>query len=237
MNETRGQTGAAARRERSRQEMITAIVGAAEGIVSRDGTDALTIRAVANALGYSPGALYEYFESKEAILCALYFHGTGGLDSCCVDIVQNQPADANVLTLVTDLGRTYRSFALDNAELYRLSFCGIDASQVVAEMASPESQTGSFGIIVQAVQRGISEGSIVDLPPTDIAFTLWSAIHGFVLLEITGHITGGDRPSAPIESEVKSRQDRDKIFETMLRTLLHGISTKEHATPVPPPSH
>ena len=76
-------TGASDRRERGRQEMRAAILEAAGDLVEVDGIDGLTIRAVAQAVGYSPGALYEYFDSKEAILKALYFGGADGLGAHC----------------------------------------------------------------------------------------------------------------------------------------------------------
>ncbi len=71
MTDKRTQRGTSERRERGRREMVEAIVREAGSIVATSGTDALTIRAVADALEYSPGALYEYFDSEEAILLAL----------------------------------------------------------------------------------------------------------------------------------------------------------------------
>lgn len=47
------------------------ILRAARTIFERDGLEAASIRAIAKAAGYTPGALYGYFPSKEHIYAAL----------------------------------------------------------------------------------------------------------------------------------------------------------------------
>lgn len=224
MSDKRPRRGASARRERGRREMVEAIVKTAEEIVAENGTDALTIRAVANALGYSPGALYEYFDSKEAILLALYFKGTGGLDACCQAVVERLPDTVPAPDAVAELGRTYRTYALDNAEVYRLGFCAVRAPHP-EELEHIQSEPGTFAILVDTVQRGIREGTIVDLPPVEIAFALWAAVHGFVSLEISGYLTGGVAPGAPVDSPEEGKRRRDHQFEQMLRVTLHGFAS------------
>lgn len=227
MRVRRGQTGAAARRERGRQEMVNAIVEAAEEIVASDGADALTVRGVASSLGYSPGALYEYFDSKEAILGALYFHGQGGLDAYCARIVRDLPESADTVDVITEIGRAYRDYALDHAEMYRMAFWELKSPETAAEMTAPDDESGSFGLTVETVARGIREGSIIDMPAIDIAFALWAAVHGFVMLEISGHLAGGDRVGVPFGSSESARKRRDEMFETMQQILLDGFRRKE----------
>lgn len=227
MTEKRVRTGASARRERGRQEMVAAIVDAAEDIIIRDGVEALTIRAVANALGYSPGALYEYFDSKEAILGSLYFEGTGGLDTCCVDCANDLAGRANAIDTMIALGQTYRNHALENPEMYRLVFGGIKTPPTPNGATVPEDTRSSFGLIIDVVRRGIGEGSITDMPPDEIAYAIWSAVHGFVSLEISDRITGGEGPGTPAESDEEGMRQRDRLFNSMLRQLLYGFANKE----------
>src|SRR5262245_52695197 len=72
-------TGAAARREKGRQEMRGAILAEARRLLTEQGAEAVSMRAIARAIGYTPGALYEYFPAKEDVFHALYFEGTDGL--------------------------------------------------------------------------------------------------------------------------------------------------------------
>src|SRR5680860_201681 len=109
-------TGASDRRERSRQDMRTSILEAAGDIVDVAGIDGLTIRAVAQAVGYSPGALYEYFDSKEAILVALYFGGADGLGAHCERAVTSLPHGSSAIDGFAALGHAYRAYAMKHPD-------------------------------------------------------------------------------------------------------------------------
>ena len=60
-------------RVRRRRNSITTaeIVAVARGIVGSQGADALTVRAVATAMGSAPMSLYNHFRTKEAMLDAV----------------------------------------------------------------------------------------------------------------------------------------------------------------------
>src|SRR6266550_3666489 len=60
--------GVKERRDRERLEMRQAILDSAREIAAKEGWQAVTIRRVAEKIEYSPPAIYEYFESKEALL-------------------------------------------------------------------------------------------------------------------------------------------------------------------------
>lgn len=225
-------TGAGARRERGRQEMRAAIVESAGQIVARDGSEGLTIRAIAQDLGYSPGALYEYFDSKEMILCSLYFEGTDGLGVHSEQALVNLPEDATAIDKLTAIGRAYRHFALEHPELYRLTFCGLKSPPEPPDVDSPEDNQGGFGTVVRVMSEGVADGSFVDMPPTLLAGAAWSAVHGFVSLEIGGFITGSDGPGMPIPPPEEARNRRDFVFEEVLRMVLFGLTRKENTPPI-----
>lgn len=225
-------TGASARRERSRREMRTAILAAAADIFEAEGIDGLTIRAVAQAVGYSPGALYEYFDSKEAILIALYFGGTDGLGAHCERAVAALPPEATALDGMMALGHAYRTYALAHPDLYRLVFGGFKTPPQAPPVGceGDEDETGGFGTLAEVAARGVTAGELADLPPAVIAVTAWAAVHGFVSLEVTGHITGGDGPGGPPPSPEAGRQTRDYLFDALLRMTMFGLVKEEHRT-------
>ncbi len=222
-------TGSNARRERGRQEMRAAIVKSAGKIVARDGSDGLTIRAVAQDLGYSPGALYEYFDSKELILCALYFEGTDGLGAHCEQAVSALPDNVATIDKLKAIGRAYRQFALENPELYRLVFSSFDSPPDSSEITKAEDHQGGYGTLVRIVSEGIANGSFTDMPSSLMAGAAWASVHGFVALEIGGFITGGDGPGMPAPPSDEARIRRDYAFEAMLRMLQQGV-TREGAS-------
>ena len=226
----RALTGASARRERGRLEMRTAILAAAADIFEKEGIDGLTIRAVAQAVGYSPGAMYEYFDSKETILTALYFGGTDGLGGFCERAVASLPPDASAIDGIVALGHAYRTYALEHPDLYRLVFGGFKTPPKAppADCAQEDDDSGGFDTLGEIATRGVATGELEDLPPGVISITAWAAVHGFVSLEVTGHITGGDGPGVPPVSPEAGRHTRDYLFEAHLRTTLFGLVKEGH---------
>lgn len=218
-------TGAEARRERSRQEMHSAILEAAGRIVATEGVEGFTIRALAQAVGYSAGALYEYFDSKEAILASLYFDGTDGLAVHCERAIAELPPTTDTIHAILALGHAYRSFALAHPELYRLVLGGFKNPPIVDDCE--DVAQGGFGTILRLVVQGIDDGTLVEAPPPVVSFTAWAAVHGFVSLEVTGHITGGDEPGVPAETPELGRQRRDQLFDRVLRMTLAGVLSDE----------
>lgn len=227
MTDQRVPTGAEARRERGRQEMRAAIVDAAERIVTEEGTEHLTIRRVANALGYSPGAVYDYYKSKEDILSALYLEGTGGLNVCCAEVVDYDAQHGTEIDIIKNLGRTYRQYALDNPEMYWLTFHGVKTPPPPSETGDPGTPRNSFQMVVDVVRRGVQRGTFADMAPDEVAYAIWSAVHGFVSLEISERITGGEGPGVPVDSPEAGRRQRDRLFESLLDILLNGFVRKD----------
>lgn len=217
------QTGAAVRRAANREQMQTAILDTARTIVTDHGIDALTIRAVAQELSYSPGAIYDYFESKEDILVRLYFQGTSGLGGRMEQAVADLPAGTTAVDGILSLARAYRAHAHANRELYQLVFGGMTCIPDPPPVEEMGKQTGGFGTLVQLAQQGVAEGSLVAHPVSLIAHAAWSAVHGFVSLEIQGHITGAEAPGMEIGSPELARQNRDEAFETVIRMMLVGL--------------
>lgn len=60
-------------RDRQRQRTIADIIDAAERVVleSEGGVESLTVQQIASAIGMTPGALYRYFPSRDAIIAAV----------------------------------------------------------------------------------------------------------------------------------------------------------------------
>ncbi|MGH2561302.1 MAG: TetR/AcrR family transcriptional regulator, partial [Thermomicrobiales bacterium] len=185
--------GAAARRERGRQEMRAAILAAARRIVDTEGLGALSMRAIARDLGYWPAALYEYFAAKEEIARALYFEGAGGLNDRMQEARAAIPPAMAAVEVVRVLGRTYRAYARDEPELFRLIF----ASEMVGfapGCEKPHHPRAGFDVLVAAMATAIAAGEMEPGPPEMYALTAWSSVHGFVMLELAGFLPGEPGP-------------------------------------------
>ena len=60
--------GITERREREKQEVRQRILDAARELFVKDGYEAVTMRKVADAIEYSPTALYLHFKDKESLM-------------------------------------------------------------------------------------------------------------------------------------------------------------------------
>ena len=56
------------RREREREEVRGKILDAARDLFARDGYEAVTMRKIAEAIEYSPTAIYLHFKDKESLV-------------------------------------------------------------------------------------------------------------------------------------------------------------------------
>ncbi|MGH2533835.1 MAG: TetR/AcrR family transcriptional regulator [Thermomicrobiales bacterium] len=202
--------GAAARRERGRQEMRAAILEAARRIVDAEGLGALSMRAIARDLDYSPAALYEYFAAKEEIARALYFEGAGGLKDRMQEALAAIPAGTPAVEAVRALGRTYRAYALDEPELFRLIFAS-ELAGSTSDHEEPHDPRGGFDVLVEAMARAIAAGEMEPGPPELFALTAWSSVHGFVMLELGAFLPGQPGPA------------RDALYDAHLQRILTGM--------------
>ncbi len=229
MSPTTRPRGAAARRAQNREAMRRAILDVAGELVIEHGIDGLSIRELAKRLGYSAAAIYDYFDSREEILTWLYFEGTGGLDAEIRAALGSAPKDATAVDQLVAMAHAYRNHALSRAELYRLVFGGLKSLPV----HQPHEQNIAFDGLIQIATNGVAEGDFIAQPIPLICAAAWAGVHGFVSLEITGHITGGPHPGIPIEPE-EGRRNRDAMFATVVTTLVRGFASEAWLARNPP---
>ncbi|SRR5258708_5075234 len=72
------------RREANRKFRRDAVLAAAHKVFGEAGLDGATIRAIAQAAGYTPGAVYSYYPTKEAIYADILAHSLGALRAAVV---------------------------------------------------------------------------------------------------------------------------------------------------------
>ena len=224
-------SGAALRREQGRREMRGAILDEARRLLTEEGAAALSMRAIARALGYSPAALYEYFPSREHIFAALYFEGAGGLAGQLRTVRESMPADSSVHATLNKMGRAYRDYAQQHPELFRLVFG--DSARHGQRPSNDLGERPGFDDLVAAIEHGIATGE-VDAPTAEpIAVACWSIVHGFVVLEIAGFLGRVEAVEEDPEGAVsefdpcRGRPDPDDLFDMILDRILLGVLSRK----------
>lgn len=168
-------------RARRKEDARERILQAARRIVLDEGFGALTMRRIAQEVGYSPAALYLHFENREAIAREL---GEAGMRSLHARLVRAaEPGDP--LARLQALGMAYVTFAREEPETYRLIFMepGFAASALAGK---DEAGAAAFALLA-GVFRELAEAARLraGAAPERLATQLWITLHGIASLKIT----------------------------------------------------
>lgn len=158
------------------------------------GPDAVQLRKVAAEAGTSTMAVYTHFGGMPGLVRAVVREGFLRLSAALSTVDRTDDPVADVVAL----GLAYRDYAIANPELYRLMFGVIAVRGHRVGLGDPvahaEEYQGnvaraaleSFDTFVSFVDTAVAAGRVSVEPPRSLAGQLWSAMHGYVLLEIAG---------------------------------------------------
>jgi len=175
----------AQRRVEEKERRRTEILDAAEALYAKEGWDLVTVDQVARGARLSRALVYVYFKDKEDILFAI-----GERALCLLRDRFSAAAGGQKLGAekVEAIGRAYMSYAFEFPHYF--DFC----SKFNARSGSPEPGSHelacraagdqAIGVVVQAIECGIADGSVRPTvgDPIMLALTLWSFTHGLAQL-------------------------------------------------------
>jgi AcrR family transcriptional regulator len=160
------------------------ILDAAEQLLieARD-ADAVSMRAIADAVGVTPPSIYLHFAHKDDLIRAVCQRSFAAFDEVVerAGSTTDDPVEA-----LRRRARAYVQFGLDNPEQYRILFMGKAGS--VGESVDLSKIPGSFAFLhlVEAVERAIAAGALrPGLEPFLVATGFWTAAHGMTSLLIS----------------------------------------------------
>lgn len=187
----------AARPPRTAKLSRDSIVNAALTFLDREGWDALTINALANQLGTKGPSLYNHVHSLDDLRRTVRMRVVGDIIDMLNTVGQGRTPDDAVMVMAA----AYRSYAHHHPGRYsaftRMPLGGDDPEFTAATHAAAApviSVLASYGLDDEA-------GFFA-------ALEFWSAMHGFVLLEMTGVMAG---------------IDTDAVFTDMVMRLAAGM--------------
>jgi len=156
-----------------------------------DGSDgqALSLRAIARAVGVSANAAYRHFADKDALLGALAAEGFQRFAALQVQAAQGH---TDVLAARTASGLAYIDFARSHPALFRLMF-GHFTTGLHGHTALSDAATASFEALLAAAARE-SGSQPQDQKALLTALARWSLVHGLSHLLLDGqlHVFGPD---------------------------------------------
>ena len=163
-------------------------MGAAQQLLEEGGADAVTMRAIAERIGYSAASIYLHFEDRDALLFALLDGAFAEFRAALGAATAEAGAQAGSAAGVRDteahiraMGRAYVRFALDHPAQYRLMFVQRPDYLLAHGPEETEARIESLGTLAALVGKtpagraGRADGTVA-------ADALWATVHGIAAL-------------------------------------------------------
>src|SRR3954467_1704141 len=106
------------RRERERLETRGRIMDAARDLFAREGYDAVSMRRIAEAIEYSPTAIYVHFRDKQDLMVQLC---QSDFVALAIGVAELQKI-ADPVDRIRRMGHAYIRFGVEHPNHYRLMF-------------------------------------------------------------------------------------------------------------------
>jgi len=181
------------------------LAAAARLLEERRDLDAISMRAVADAVGVTPAAIYRHFTDRNELIFEVCERRFRELDQV---IEQAAASSRDPLESLRRRGRAYVRFGVAHPEEYRIWFMSKPGG--TPDWTTSRIMQGPVVThLVQAVQACLDAGVIRPADPTLVAFGLWSAVHGLTSLLIT-------KPAFPWP-------DLDELLDHILSAVVVGL--------------
>lgn len=189
---------------KKKEALRESIVAAAKCIVAREGWQAVSIRKIADAIGYSLPVVYNHFESKDAILEEFVLEGFKLLGDTML-AAKNLSTSPEVQ--LNDMAFAYFNFAFAQRPYYQMMF-GLGMPN--CERVRQHHEIADFANVLIGSIKALSQATEIDENTMLKFHTYWSILHGLTSIHMA-NVT--DLPN-----EMQQRVLRDAI-EGFIRNI------------------
>lgn len=162
------------------EELRDEVLDAAERLLIEAGDmDAVPVRAIAEAVGVTPPALYLHFEDKND----LFFH------VCERRFADFERALATAGEGIDDpverlraLGHAYIRYGVERGQHYELLFGPRLVSVTEGRDLTDSAGMRAFGLLVDVIREGVAAGRFREVDAHQASFAVWSSVHGAVMI-------------------------------------------------------
>jgi AcrR family transcriptional regulator len=203
------------RRERRHSDTRDEILAAAREVLVERGAADLSLREVARRAGFTPGALYKYFDSKDDVIRVLADKAMGALLQAFAALPADLPPDERAVAM----GMAYLEFARNNpadvAIIVRHDLAAHDDAPSAEHRGLEEAVKGVFR---DGVRQGVFTVAAEDAD--FIGYGAWALVQGLAAFEQQ------QRPE--LVAHVRARQPQ------LLRIYVNGLKSDWAAAGSPP---
>jgi AcrR family transcriptional regulator len=183
------------------------LLEAAAELLDEEGPQALTARRISAAAETSTMAVYTHFGGMPALVKQIVAEGFTRLDEHQAKVPHTDDPLADLLAL----SMAYRDNARQNPHLYAVMFGATSLKGFQLTEADMEIGLNSFATLTDFVSAAMEGGQLRRDAPARVASQVWTAMHGYVMLELAGLHIPHDNPVAD-------------VMLPLLTTLVAGLS-------------
>jgi len=208
-------------RARRHDANLTRILDAAMDLVAEGGLEALSMARLAGAVDYTPGALYRYFDSKDALLAQLVSQVLEEAQGFLSRAQAALPQGSFPLTRVFALAHGYRAFARERPHSFGLLAMTMAEPRVLLrEEAHAEPVTkrvmATLELLALALGDAEATGQLDDGDVAERTVCLFATLQGLLQLHKQARFAPGVL-------------ELDRLVPIATRTLLIGWGAKVRA--------
>jgi AcrR family transcriptional regulator len=217
--------GSLERRVRERHETRDRIMDAARELFVRDGVDAVTMRAIAERIEYTPTAIYHHFRDKQALLEELCHADFRALAQTFIAI-GHIPDPVERLRRI---GEAYVAFAFEHPAQYEWMFMTKRPPVLPQEGERDDPEENAYAFLLQTIRDGIAQRRYRDEydDADQLAQMIWPAIHGVISIH---HFKKTD----PWVDWREPRTTALMVMDTIFRGVLRDPTDADRYRTLPP---
>jgi AcrR family transcriptional regulator len=168
----------------SARPTIRRIAIAARRLLDKEGSEAVTMRRVAYAVGITPMAIYRHYPNRASLMNAL---ADEGFEELAIPLAGARLA-CGIEERLEAMSEIYLDHALQNPRLFELMFLKPreGARRYPRDFKSGRSPTANA--MVEVVKEGITRGHFRDDDAWEIVFEMGALSHGLIMLYLGGRI-------------------------------------------------
>lgn len=183
-----------------------AILDAARDLLLETGYAGISMRKVADRIGYSATSIYLYFRNKDALFHALIDDGMARMHASIIEARQraDEPLDR-----LRAMCAAYVRFGLENPAYYEVMFTLHPRHMTRYPMDKYRAARRNLDLFADELATAAACGQARPSDPNTTASVVWAALHGTVTLVLA--------------QRLDARLDPDAFLDAALEHVLRGL--------------
>lgn len=166
--------------EAKREAVRSAILQAARAIIEEEGVERVSIRRLAERIGYSPGSIYQYFEDKRAIVASV-------IETGYLELIRNvMKEDIEGYAPEERIRRRFMAYAevVLSMPFYYKKVMFTDKKEIVNQTAVLDGEAikrrPAFIELMESLEEGRKNGVFTFEDTTLHAQLIWTSVFGML---------------------------------------------------------